>query len=113
MTARLVRVVGGVESALTTTVAVPGESYAVNQQLRIRIQVFGASPTTVRAKIWRVAGTEPAAWLASATDGTPGLQQAGSLGLASNLLGTTAVSIIRIDNVEATERTGLVTNPTP
>ncbi len=113
MTARLVKVVGGLESALTTTVAVPGEGYAVNQQVRIRIQVFGASPTTVRAKIWRVAGTEPAAWLVSTTDGTTGLQQAGSLGLASNLLGTTAVSIIRIDNVEATERTGLVTNPTP
>jgi hypothetical protein len=49
--------------------------------------------------------------LASVTDSTAGLQVAGSVGLASNLLGTFTTSIIRIDDVLALERTSLVTNP--
>ncbi|HST84685.1 MAG TPA: PKD domain-containing protein [Kineosporiaceae bacterium] len=111
MTAQLTKVVGTAETVLTSAVTVPGGNYAINQRLRIRIQVFGASPTTIRAKIWQATVTEPTTWLASATDSTTGLQVAGSIGLVSNLLGTSTASIIRIDDVLATERTELVTNP--
>jgi hypothetical protein len=111
MTAHLVKIVGSTETSLTPSVAIPGGNYTVNQRLRIRIQAFGATPTTIRAKVWPATATEPAAWLASVTDSTAGLQVAGSVGLASNLLGTFTTSIIRIDDVLALERTSLVTNP--
>jgi len=110
MSASLVKLVGSAETALTTAVQVPG-TYAANLKLRIRVQAFGASPTTVRAKIWLAADTEPTAWTASTTDSTAGLQQAGAIGIASNLLGSFTSSIIRIDDLVATERTELVTNP--
>jgi len=111
MTAQLVKVVGSSETALTTSVTIPGGTYTVNQRLRIRIQTFGTSPTTVRAKIWQATGTEPTAWLANVTDNTVGLQQAGAIGLVSNRLGTAPTWIIRIDDLVATERSDLLTNP--
>ncbi|TFD07973.1 PKD domain-containing protein [Cryobacterium sp. TMT1-2-2] len=61
---------------------VAGLSYATNDQLQVRLQVFGTAPTTIRAKVWRVGTEEPAAWKLSRTDATAALQQAGSIGLA-------------------------------
>ena len=42
----------------------------------------------MRAKVWPAALTEPAAWLATGTDTTAGLQVAGSIGFVSFLSGT-------------------------
>ena len=111
MTSQLVKVVNGTESALTNLVTVPGGSLAVNQRIRIRVQGFGASPTTLRAKIWSATAAEPDAWLETVTDSTDGLQVAGSVGLASNLAGNFNTSVIRIDDLVATERTELTTTP--
>ncbi len=57
-------------------------------QLKIRVQVFGTSPTTVRAKVWAATGTEPTAWQASATDSTAALQAAGFTGLRTYVSAT-------------------------
>ena len=81
------RVVAATETALQV-VAVPGLPYAAGDQVRVRVQVSGTSPTTVRAKVWRVGGTEPATWLVSATDSTAALQEPGGIGLASYLSST-------------------------
>ncbi len=66
-------------------IRVAGLAYATGDQLRVRLQVTGTSPTTVRAKVWRVGEAEPTAWQLSTTDATASLQAAGSVGLGSYL----------------------------
>ncbi|GAA4359798.1 PKD domain-containing protein [Angustibacter luteus] len=83
----LVSVVGTTETALRS-LTVTGLTNSPSTPLRIRLQVFGTTPTTVRAKIWPVGGTEPTAWTASATDSSATLQAAGSVGLNAYLSGT-------------------------
>jgi PKD repeat protein len=78
----------GVQTALTREVPVPGLSYAPGTGLSVRAQAVGTSPTTVRAKVWRRGDPEPAGWLVSTADATPGLQQSGSVGVQSYLTGT-------------------------
>ncbi|QIZ97877.1 PKD domain-containing protein [Leifsonia sp. PS1209] len=62
-------------------VPVSGLTYSAGQQLSLRVQVFGTSPTTVRAKLWPAIQAEPAAWQASVTDATAALQANGAVGL--------------------------------
>jgi PKD repeat protein len=69
----------------------PGITYAAGDQLRVRVQVFGTSPTTIRAKVWPVGQTEPAAWQLSATDATAALQVAGSVGLRTYISASATV----------------------
>jgi hypothetical protein len=71
---------------------VPGITYATGSSLRLRLQVFGSSPTTIRANVWSVDGTEPGAWQLSATDATAAMQAAGSVGLAVYLGSTATVT---------------------
>jgi PKD repeat protein len=65
-----------------------GFTYNTGDLLRVRVQVFGTSPTTIRAKVWPAAQAEPAAWQLSTTDTTAALQVAGSTGLRSYVSGT-------------------------
>ncbi|MEO7016865.1 MAG: PKD domain-containing protein, partial [Leifsonia sp.] len=67
---------------------ISGLTYAQNQQYQVRLQVFGTSPTTIRARVWKVGTTEPTTWQLSATDSTAALQVAGSVGLRAYLSGT-------------------------
>ncbi|MDQ1607913.1 MAG: trimeric autotransporter adhesin [Microbacteriaceae bacterium] len=82
------------------TVVVSGLTYATGQQLMLRVQVFGTSPTTVRAKLWRTGQPEPSAWQASVTDSTAALQTSGTVGLRTYL--STAATItpvtVKFDN---------------
>jgi hypothetical protein len=82
------------------TVVVSGLTYAAGQQLMLRVQVFGTSPTTVRAKLWRTGQPEPSAWQASVTDSTAALQTSGTVGLRTYL--STAATItpvtVKFDN---------------
>jgi hypothetical protein len=71
---------------------IAGLTYATGSQLRLRLQVFGTSPTTIRAKAWSVGGTEPSTWQLSTTDATPALQASGSVGLAFYLGSTATVT---------------------
>jgi len=66
-----------------TTVA--GLTFASGDTLQFRLQVVGTSPTTLRAKVWKVGTTEPSTWQVTATDATAALQAAGSVGLYSYL----------------------------
>ncbi|WP_431279650.1 PKD domain-containing protein [Leifsonia poae] len=75
---------------------VAGLTYTPGQQLRMRVQVFGTSPTTVRAKIWQAAQAEPAAWQVSVTDSTAALQAAGTIGLRSYLSGTATTTPVTV-----------------
>ena len=68
-----------------TSATLPGVSYAAGDQLKVRLQVTGTSPTTLRVKIWKSTVTEPAAWSLTSTDSTAGFQVAGSIGMYAYL----------------------------
>src|SRR4051812_39849116 len=53
---------------------VPGLTVAAGTGLRIRFQVTGATPTTIRARAVKVGTTEPTSWQVSTTDSTGSLQ---------------------------------------
>ena len=75
----LIKVVG----TTTTTLAqstVTGINVVGSAQIQVRLQVTG-TPATLKAKIWAVGTTEPAAWLLTATDSTAALQVAGGVGI--------------------------------
>lgn len=82
-------------------VNVAGITYTPGTVMQLRLQVFGTNPTTIRAKIWTSAQTEPADWMASVTDTTSALQAAGSIGLRTYLSGTATNSPVttRFDNL--------------
>jgi PKD repeat protein len=88
VTAYLSRVSAGAETPLTSG-TVSGLTYAAGDHLRIRVQVTGTSPTTVRMKVWRVGTTEPTAWQLTTTDATAALQAPGAVGLVTYLSGAT------------------------
>lgn len=81
---------------------VSGLTYAPGQQLNLRVQAFGTSPTTLQAKVWAATQAEPAAWQVSVTDSTAALQAAGSVGLRAYLSGAaTATPVtVRFDNYQ-------------
>ena len=99
----------GAETTIRAEAVVPGLTYAAGSNLRIRVQATGTNPTTVRAKVWSVASTEPTAWAASVTDTTANLQAAGGVGLMSYLssTATNAPTVARFDDFQAGP-----TNPT-
>ncbi|WP_405218087.1 PKD domain-containing protein [Agrococcus sp. Ld7] len=75
----------------TVLSAVPlGLNWTAGQELQLRVQVTGASPTTIQAKAWPAASAEPAAWQLSTTDATAGLQGAGWVSLHANRAGSAA-----------------------
>jgi PKD repeat protein len=82
------RTVDGVDTTLTSR-TVPGLTVAAGDLVHVRAQASGASPTTVRVKVWAPGTAEPDAWtLSAAPDGTAGLQVAGGLGLETYLSGS-------------------------
>jgi PKD repeat protein len=75
----IMRQSGGVGTVLgTVNLDLP---YTPGDVWRLRFEAQGGSPTTLRAKLWNVAGAEPADWQVVQTDSTAGLQGAGAVGL--------------------------------
>ena len=103
VTVLLTRLVGGVQTSISTDRSVTGLTYTAGMPLRMRLQVTGTSPTTVRAKVWPASGTEPPDWLVSATDSTAGLQGPGAIALTSYLSSnaTNAPAVARISDLAA------------
>lgn len=52
-------------------------TWAAGEDLRLKVEVTGSSPTTIRAKTWKASGSEPASWQITTTDSTAGLQGSG------------------------------------
>jgi len=86
------------ETALANLV-LPASTYAPGETLQVRFQVTGASPTMMRAKLWKTGQPEPTDWTLTATDTTATLQAAGHLGLALFLSGsaTNAPATVSVD----------------
>jgi PKD repeat protein len=78
----------GVQTVVTAEVTVAGYHFVAGDKLNVRFQVTGTTPTTVRAKVWPAALSEPATWLASGTDTTAALQVPGAAGFIAYLSGT-------------------------
>ena len=81
------RNVGATETVLQS-VTVPGLTVVPTDRLQVKVQAFGTSPTTFRAKVWKAGTAEPAAWSASVTDSTAVLQAVGSIGVGTYLSGS-------------------------
>ncbi|MFP3464345.1 PKD domain-containing protein [Leifsonia sp. SIMBA_070] len=82
------------------SVTVSGLTYAAGNQLSLRVQAVGTSPTTLRARVWSSTQAEPAGWQVSATDSTAALQAAGAVGLRAYLssAATNTPVTVRFDN---------------
>ena len=91
----------GVETALGTATTVPGLTYDAAVGVRIRVQVTGANPTTVRARVWSASAAEPTTWAVTASDATPALQAAGGVGVVAYLSSsaTNAPIVARFDEL--------------
>lgn len=94
-----------VNGAATTlrNLTLPDLTLTPGDAVLVRLQVTGTSPARVRAKVWRVGTTEPAAWTIDQTDTTPELAGPGSVGLETYLAGTAtnAPIEVRVDNLLA------------
>ncbi|MBM7798512.1 PKD repeat protein [Microlunatus panaciterrae] len=101
VTLSVTRMVSGTETTLKS--AATGLTYSAGQQLQVRLQVTGTSPTTIAAKVWRVGTTQPSGWLVSASDATSGLQSAGGVALRAYLSGsaTNFPIVVRFDNLSS------------
>ncbi|MFD0890532.1 hypothetical protein ACFQ08_38820 [Streptosporangium algeriense] len=75
--------------------------------MRVRVQVTGRSPTTIRGKVWAVGESEPD-WLLSVTDATAGLQVPGGAGIATYLSrkATDAPVTVTVDDLALTAAPG-------
>jgi hypothetical protein len=70
--------------------------------LRVRLQVTGASPTTLRAKVWPADTVEPFGWQLVATEASPDMQGPGGVGLVGYLSSSASSSITAtFDDLEA------------
>lgn len=69
---------------LRSEVLAAGVTVSAGSPLKSRVMVTGVNPTTISSKVWSGA-TEPAGWQLTATDSTPALQAAGSIGLTTYL----------------------------
>ncbi|MEA2622083.1 MAG: hypothetical protein QOH61_993, partial [Chloroflexota bacterium] len=75
------RVVGNVESGIGTEVRLGSLVRTAGQAFLVRAQATGASPTTLRMKVWPEGTLEPATWLYTQTNAEATLQSAGAIGL--------------------------------
>jgi PKD repeat protein len=101
------------DSTLLSNATVSGLTYAPGTILRMRVEVTGFSPTTIRGKVWAASATEPSAWAVSVTDSTPALQKASAAGILSYLssAATNAPVTTRYDDLQITSST--TTTPPP
>jgi PKD repeat protein len=97
----ITRVAGSTETNLGW-LRVPG-TFTTGQSVHLAFESVGASPTTLRAKVWPTGGAEPASWLVSVTDGTAGYQAAAAVGIDCYQSGSaTATATVSLDRFTAT-----------
>ncbi len=74
--------------ALMAEQVVPGLTYNAGDRFAVRLDVKGAAPTRIGAKIWAYGTPEPSGWQVETTDNTAGLQQGGYPGVYIYASGT-------------------------
>ncbi len=95
----------GAQTSLAADTVITGLTYTVGDQLNIKVQAYGTSPTTLNARVWKNGTTEPTTWQRTATDSTAALQVAGRIGLFSYNSGSSTNAPIQSlwDNLSATK----------
>ena len=90
-----------VESTMVAEAIVPNLTVSAGDIVQVRFQASGTSSTSLRAKVWKVGSTEPAAWIVSTIDARAGMQTSGAVGLWTYLssTATNAPLVLRIDNL--------------
>lgn len=83
------RVVSGVETSLGAEVRVPAADHSPGRFVRVRGQVSGRSPVSLRMRAWRAGTAEPTTWAYQVQDTTPALETAGAVGLMAYISATT------------------------
>ncbi|MEU1971937.1 PKD domain-containing protein [Microbacterium sp. NPDC019599] len=84
------RVVNGTETVLGTQRV--GNGVVAGTPIKVRFELSGTAPTTLRTKVWTGA-TEPSAWSLSTTDSTAALQASGSVGAYVYLSGSAGANV--------------------
>ena len=84
---QLIRIDSGAVSYLVGT-RIPSFTYDPGDDLELRFQVNGTSPTQFRVKVWAGGTNEPSGWLLSRTDSASAIQVPGSIGLMAYVAGT-------------------------
>lgn len=102
--------VNGVNSVLTAT----GITIATTDRIAVRVQTLGASPTTIRARVWKLGTAEPTTWALNTTDTTAGLQVSGGVAFGTFLSSssTNGPITVSVDNLTVTDAATTNTPPT-
>ena len=97
-------VVNNVETNIGAETTVPGLTHTANGVIRVRAQISGTDPTTIRIRAWAGGSPEPATWTYTATNSTAALQVAGGVGLRSYISGATgnAPVVVSFDDFRVT-----------
>jgi hypothetical protein len=97
-------VMGNVETALGTEVLVAGLAHSAGGFIRVRAQVSGANPTTIRIRAWADGAAEPTTWQYTVVDSTAGLQAAGPVGVRAYMSSSTTngPTLFSFDDFRAT-----------
>jgi len=99
------RVVAGSMTLLGGEKRVPNLTHRAGTVYRLRMQISGTNPTTIRLKVWPDGQAEPASWLYTATDSASSLQRSGAVGLQAYLSRTAsnAPVLVRFDDFRVTK----------
>lgn len=62
--------VDGIRNNFGTEVNATSDTYSINTDFNIKMQVYGTSKVTIKAKVWNASGAEPSTWV-SFTDTSP------------------------------------------
>ncbi|TDN90835.1 PKD domain-containing protein [Microbacterium sp. BK668] len=84
------RVLNGAETILGTQRV--GNGVAAGTPVRVRFELSGTAPTTLRTKVWTGA-TEPSAWSLTTTDASAALQASGGVGAYVYLSSSAGTSV--------------------
>ncbi|MEP7377971.1 MAG: PKD domain-containing protein [Chloroflexota bacterium] len=105
--------VNGSESSVANAMTIPGLTYAPNTWLRMRAEVSGASPTTIRMKVWADGAAEPASWQYAVTNSNAAVRTAGTVGLRFYTSATNVPFTVNFDDYLVRSTGGApITRPT-
>jgi N-acetylneuraminic acid mutarotase len=83
----------------------PGLSFTPGDSFNLRVQLEGASPSTMRVKAWEKGTSEPSSWNVTQNDAIVGPQAAGAIGLRA-LSNAASSTTMGFDGLVVTELTG-------
>ena len=67
----VIRVSGGSRSIIGQSVTVPNLTHRPGSDVAFRVRIQGSNPTTIAAKAWAAAKSQPSAWGLVAEDAAP------------------------------------------